>query len=146
AAAQQPAKPDPGRAAQIAKFEKGSEQFQANVGKAADALDKDPRLKDLTPDQRKDLVEFVTGNMLFALLHELGHAHIQEMGLPVLGREEDAADSYAVVAMLKVGTDVSHRVLVQTSRGWFLSAARSQKENMPLTFYDEHGMDQQRAY
>jgi len=84
--------------------------------------------------------------MLFALLHELGHAHIQEMGLPVLGREEDAADSYAVVAMLKVGTDVSHKVLVQTSRGWFLSAARNQKEGMPLTFYDEHGMDQQRAY
>lgn len=146
AVAQQPAKPDPGRAEQVARFKKGSEKFQANLAQAARDLDKDPRLKDLTQDQRKDLVEFVTGNMFFALLHELGHAHIQEMGLPVLGREEDAADSYAVVAMLKVGTDVSHKVLVQTSRGWFLSAARNEKEKVPLTFYDEHGMDQQRAY
>jgi hypothetical protein len=39
-----------------------------------------------TPQQRNDLIEFVTGNMLFALLHEIGHMHIQEMGLPVLGR------------------------------------------------------------
>jgi hypothetical protein len=36
-------------------------------------------------------VEFVAGNMLFVLLHELGHAAITEMGLPVLGRMEDAA-------------------------------------------------------
>jgi len=83
---------------------------------------------------------------MFALLHELGHAHIQEMGLPVLGKEEDAADSYAVLALLKVGTEVSHNVLVQATKGWFLSAARDQQEGTPVAFYDEHGMEKQRAY
>lgn len=123
-----------------------SEQFQARVDQAARDLDKEPRLQKIAQQQRKDLVEFVIGNMLFALLHEMGHAHIQEMGLPVLGREEDAADSYAVIAMLKVGTDASHNVLVQATKGWFLSAERDQKEGAPLAFYDEHGMDKQRAY
>jgi len=56
AVAQQPAKPDPGRAEQIARFKQGSEQFRAHLDEAASGLDKDPRLKDLTPEQRKDMV------------------------------------------------------------------------------------------
>jgi hypothetical protein len=137
----QPAPPDVSQAAKAR-----SAQFQARVDEVVRSLDNDPRLKDLTPPQRKDLIEFVTGNLLFALLHEVGHATVQEMGLPVLGREEDAADSYAITALLKVGTDVSHNVLVQATKGWFLSDARNQKEGVPLAFYDEHGLDRQRAY
>ena len=113
-----------------------SKQFQANVDDVVRSLDKDPKMKDLTPPQRKDLIEFVTGNMLFATLHELGHAHIQEMGLYVLGREEDAADSYAISTLLKVATDTSHGVLTQATKGWFLDDLRNQKEGIGLAFYD----------
>ena len=123
-----------------------SARFQAGVERAAALLEKDPRLGQLSPEQRKQDVEFVSGNLLFATLHEMGHAHIQEMGLYVLGREEDAADSYAVTTLLKTGTDVSHNMLIYAAEGWFLSALRDQKENIPLAFYDEHGMDKQRAY
>ena len=70
------AQPAPPEASQAAKAR--SAQFQARVDEVARSLDKDPRLKDLNPQQRKDLIEFVTGNMLFALLHELGHASVQE--------------------------------------------------------------------
>jgi hypothetical protein len=139
-------KPDPAKAELAKQRQARSAQLQAGIDKAAHLLENNPRFQKLTHPQRKELIEFVTGNMLFALLHELGHTHIQEMGLPVLGREEDAADSYAVVALLKVGTDVSHDVLVQATQGWFLSAKRNQAEKIPLAFYDEHGMDQQRAY
>jgi hypothetical protein len=130
----------------IKKWRAGSEQFVARGDEAARLFEHDPRLGTLAWEQRKDLVEFVIGNLLFALLHELAHAHVQEMGLPVLGREEDAADSYAVVAMLKVGTEATHNVLANAAKGWFLSADRSQVEGMPLVYYDEHGMDRQRAY
>jgi Putative metallopeptidase len=145
AAMAQPAPSEAEKALQE-RLKAGSEQFQARVAAAAREVENHPRLKGLSDQQRKGLVEFVVGNMLFALLHELGHAHIQEMGLPVLGREEDAADSYAITAMLKVGTNVSDRVLIAATRGWFLSAERGQKEGIPLAFYDEHGMDKQRAY
>ena len=128
------------------RLKAGSDQFKARVEEAARQIDNSPRLKGLSPAERNDLVEFVVGNMLFATLHEMGHAHVQEMGLPVLGREEDAADAYAVIALLKVGTDVSHNVLIQAAKGWFLSDARNQKEGYPLAFYDEHGLDRQRAY
>jgi Putative metallopeptidase len=123
-----------------------SAQFEANAAEVVRSLDKDPRAKDLNPQQRKDLVEFVIGNMLFATLHELGHAHIQEMGLPVLGREEDAADGYAITSLIKVATDSSANVLRQATKGWFLDDERNQKEGYGLAFYDEHGLDKQRAY
>jgi len=66
-------------------------------------------------------MEFVAGNMLFVLLHELGHAAITEMGLPVLGRMEDAADSFAALRLIRVGSDFSHRVLIEAAKGWFLA-------------------------
>ena len=109
-------------------------------------LSSDPRLKSMSQQQQMDLIEFVTGNMLFVGFHELGHAVIQELGLPVLGREEDAADSFATLALLKIGTDFSDNVLVQAARGWFLMDRRDRKEGDMLVFYDAHGLDKQRAY
>ena len=123
-----------------------SAQFQARVEQVVKDFNNDPRLQDLTPQQRKELIEFVTGNMLFALLHEMGHMHIQEMGLPVLGREEDAADSYAITALLRIATDASHNVLIAAAKGWFLDAARNEKEHTTTPFYDEHSIDKVRAY
>jgi putative metallopeptidase DUF4344 len=121
-------------------------RFQAGVERAVDLLENNPRLGKLTREQRRADVEFVSGNLLFALLHEMGHAHIQEMGLPVLGREEDAADAFATVHLLHVKISVTHHVLVAAAKGWFLAAQRGEKEGTPLAFYDEHGLDAQRAY
>jgi hypothetical protein len=42
-----------------------------------------PRIKKLSEEQREKLIEFVAGNMLFVLLHELGHAAMHDMGLPI---------------------------------------------------------------
>jgi len=124
----------------------GSEQFRARLDEAAHAIQGDPRLKNLSQQQRKDLLEFVIGNMLFVLTHELGHALIREMDLYVLGREEDAADAFAITTMLNVGTEVSNRVLVQTATGWFMSDKRNRARGLELAFYGQHGLDRQRAY
>jgi hypothetical protein len=104
------------------------------------------RLKNATHQKMMDTVAFVAGNMLFVLLHETGHALVTEMGLPVLGREEDAADAYATVTMLKFKSSFSNRVLVEAAKGWFLSAERNDRRGNMMAFYDEHGLDWQRAY
>ena len=78
--------------------------FQSRVDAVVLALrESDPRFKSLSPEAAQGLVEFVSGNMLFVLLHELGHAVITQMGLPVLGRMEDAADTFAVFMLLQMG-------------------------------------------
>ena len=43
----------------------------------------------------------------FVLLHEIGHALIHDWNLPVLGREEDAADQFATVLLSFGGGDRS---------------------------------------
>jgi hypothetical protein len=40
---------------------------------------------------------------------------------PVLGREEDAADGFASVIGLKMGTAMSQGVLIEAAKGWFYS-------------------------
>jgi hypothetical protein len=84
--------------------------------------------------------------MLFVVLHEMAHAAISEMGLPVLGREEDAADSYAATRLIRIGSGVSNRVLTEAAKGWFMADRRDQREGKPLPYYDEHGLNQVRAY
>jgi Putative metallopeptidase len=71
--------------------------LQQRIEAAAKAALNNPRLKGLTEQQRIDRVEFVAGNTLVLLSHEMGHVLISEMHLPILGREEDAADTYAAL-------------------------------------------------
>jgi hypothetical protein len=124
----------------------GPPSFQERIKEVARALQNQPRLKDLSEQQRIDRVEFVVGNTLFILLHELGHVHFSEMHLPVLGREEDEADTFATLTLLKIGTSFSQRVLANASQGWFLSERRDEQTRAKPLYYDEHDLSPQRAY
>jgi hypothetical protein len=84
--------------------------------------------------------------MLFVLLHELGHAAITQMGLPVLGTIEDAADDFAVLSLLRMESDFSHRVLVDAAEGWFVAARRDEKTGKKVAFYADRAFDRQRAF
>jgi hypothetical protein len=123
-----------------------SEQLPARIIEVGRSLKDHPRLRKLTQQERENAVEFVVGNMLFVLLHELAHAAIADLGLPVLGREEDTADEFAILTLLRMGTAFTHRVLTDATKGWFFSARRDRNDGEPLAFYDEHSLDQQRAY
>ena len=123
-----------------------SPSFQSRLEAAARALQNNPRLKNLSEQQRIARVEFVVGNTLVLLLHEMGHVHISEMHLPTLGREEDAADTFAALRLLQIGTDFSRRSLADAAKGWFLDGRRDQDTGEKPPFYDEHNLSQQRAY
>ena len=122
------------------------QRVRARMANAIHEMGGDARMKKMSEQQQQDLVEFVAGNMLFVGFHEMGHALVGQLRLPVLGRGEDAADSFATLAMLQEGTEFSVNVLVQAARGWFLMDRREQKLGNTLSFYDEHGLDKQRAY
>jgi Putative metallopeptidase len=121
--------------------------LQARIDAAAIALgESNSRFKKLSPKYIQGLAEFVSGNMLFVLLHEMAHVSITQMGLPVLGRMEDAADTYAALRLIRSGSDFSHRVLTDAAEGWFMADRRDQKAGDRVAYYDEHGLNQQRAY
>jgi hypothetical protein len=127
-----------------------TEPAQSTLGQRIEAAAKaalnSPRLKGLTEQQRIDRVGFVAGNTLVLLSHELGHVLIAEMHLPLLGREEDAADTYAALRLLSIGTSFSQHELAQAAQGWFLNDRRDQETKEKPLYYDEHNLSQQRAY
>lgn len=85
----------------------------------------------------------VSGTVVFALMHELGHALIHVLDLPTTGREEDAVDQLATVLLLQQGP--AGDSLAFGAVGWFASDAhRSQLD--ALEFADDHGFDLQRVY
>jgi Putative metallopeptidase len=120
--------------------------FEERMQSAASALESSVQLRDRSPQYRQNLAEFVSGNLLFVLCHEIAHVAMTQMRLPVLGKAEDAADSFATLRMIKVGSAFSRTVLLDASTGWFLSARRDEEIGEKLVYYDEHGLDRQRAY
>jgi hypothetical protein len=108
--------------------------------------DVDGAHKKAPPGERQDLVEFVVGNMLFVGFHELGHALVGQLRLPILGRAEAAADSFATLTLLEEGSEFSINVLVQTARAWFLMDRRDRKLGDEVDFHDAHDLPQQRAF
>jgi hypothetical protein len=128
-------------------------ELERRVAEAARVLAGRPRLKGRSQAQREKHVEFVVGNLLFVLGHETGHAVIREMGIPVTGREEDAADIFSALMALMCEEGFGDRVLANAALGWFLSDRRDRRaqrgrrdQSADAKYYDEHGMDLQRAY
>src|SRR5262245_3735580 len=70
--------------------------LQARIDAAAAALEKNPRFKNLSQPYRLVIAEFLAGNTLFVLLHELAHAATSQLQIPALAGKEDVADSFAV--------------------------------------------------
>jgi Putative metallopeptidase len=80
----------------------------------------------------------------FVLLHEFGHALIDLYGLPVLGKEEDAADSVATVFLtttVKNGAEYAF-----DAASFFNAMSARQRKLAPSAYWDEHSLDKQRAY
>jgi len=122
------------------------EGFRARIDAAVRAVGDHPRLRTLSPQKRREIAEFVSGNLLFTLLHELGHAAINQFDLPVLGKEEDAADSFASTRLIRVESEFSDQVVASAAQSLFLTDRRDRQEGETVPYYDEHGLDQQRAY
>jgi hypothetical protein len=85
-----------------------------------------------------------TGAVAFVLLHETSHALFDLLKVPILGREEDAADSVAALSMLRAGEGIARRVL--GGAAWMY--LHDSKGRMPddSDFSDVHGLDSQRFY
>ena len=119
--------------------------FQPKLDAAVSALDRYPRFKGLTPEHRELIAEFMAGNTLFIALHELSHAVTSQMQLPALDRKEEAADAFAVMELAKLAPALSDHVLEQAAKGWFVSDQRTQDNGNTVPYFDDHGIDRERA-
>jgi hypothetical protein len=94
--------------------------------------------------------EVVTGQLLFAVAHELGHALLDIYNLPVLGRQEDAADQFATYFILEFGGERARRLVLAAAysyKGLRESLKGDPKVTLPLaTLSSDHATQEQRFY
>lgn len=95
-------------------------------------------------------LRFVTTNSEFTLLHEMGHLLIHELKLPVLGREEDAADQLGFIGLFLIydrqqTPDFPMRLL-DVADYWRLEWQRAKQPEEEIYAWDSHALDEQRFY
>jgi len=106
-------------------------------------------------------MDTVFGPLFDTSLHEFAHALFDMLKLPVLGREEDAADQVAAYIYLQLGAAESRRLITGTVHAYATEALKGElpssleevaeviKAERPTSleeFAGEHGTPAQRAY
>ena len=77
-------------------------------------------------------------------VHELSHALFDLLKLPILGREEDAADQLAAYTLLQLGTEQARKAVAGVA---FMYATEAKDETPKLKDYaDVHGTSAQRFF
>ena len=80
----------------------------------------------------------ILGPFMDVFLHETGHAVFDQLKVPVLGREEDAADLFSVYIVLQMGKEDARRLILGNAYQYKEDVVNPQ---VPLTKYsDEHGI------
>ncbi len=97
--------------------------------------------KDLGPVPLQEARE---GPITFVMLHETGHAVFDLLQVPILGREEDAADIFAAVVLLRLGKGIALRTIRGAAWQYGTLAKGETPDRSDLA--DVHGLNAQRYF
>ena len=89
--------------------------------------------------------DVIIGGLASVMLHEAGHAAFDIFRIPVLGREEDAADQMATLAALDFGGDFA-KSMIRGMAYVYKKYGPDPKGAQSSDFADEHGTSSQRFY
>lgn len=90
---------------------------------------------------------FVTSNVIGIFYHEMGHALIDIVELPIFGQEEDAADVFSIFMIDATYEDAKAAELAYDAAFGFLREAEMREaEGQEIAWWDTHGIDEQRFY
>lgn len=109
-----------------------------------EAVDRDRELFEAAGYEGQEAWNSALTNFEFFLYHEVGHALVDNLELPITGKEEDAVDGFAalvVVELLEEGQD-----LLLNAAEFSEALADESDEVTDEDFADEHSLDEQRLY
>jgi hypothetical protein len=90
-------------------------------------------------------IDTVVGPFLDTILHEFAHALFDYLDIPVLGREEDAADQVSAFIYLQLGKAEARRLIMGTVYAYILEVEDTDPPSM-AEFADEHSTTEQRRF
>lgn len=89
----------------------------------------------------------IVGSVLDTILHETGHGVIEILDIPVLGREEDAADFFSVYLQLQFPAEDAKRLIEGVAFTMGSEGREDLQEKVhPRMFAGPHGANAQRHY
>jgi Putative metallopeptidase len=80
----------------------------------------------------------------FTLFHEMGHAMVDKLNLPITGKEENAVDELAMVILVSDSTDVAYVAAIEGAMQFYEDALDEDLEKYP--YYDVHAPSLERYY
>ena len=92
---------------------------------------------------KEDVVEIADNTLMFIIYHELGHALIDILDIPITGREEDAVDELSAILLLSYYEDGLEMAL--TAAAVFNIGSEEGRITEDLMF-GEHSLDAQRFF
>jgi hypothetical protein len=90
-------------------------------------------------------IDTLVGPFVDTVLHEFAHALFDYLDVPVLGREEDAADQVSAYIYLQMGEAEARRLIMGTVYAYLLEVQGTDPPTME-EFADEHSTSEQRAF
>jgi hypothetical protein len=90
-------------------------------------------------------IDTLVGPFIDTVLHEFAHALFDYLDIPILGREEDAADQVSAYIYLNFGKDEARRLIMGTVYTYMLEVQDTDAPSME-EFADEHSTSEQRAF
>ncbi|KMW58247.1 hypothetical protein AIOL_003218 [Candidatus Rhodobacter oscarellae] len=91
--------------------------------------------------------DFVAANLIAIYYHELGHALIDILKLPIFGQEEDAADVLSAVLIHHLFKEPSaQRIARAAAIGFLGERSIAEAQRVRVSYWDVHGPDLQRYY
>jgi hypothetical protein len=90
-------------------------------------------------------LDTLVGPFVDTVLHEFAHALFDNIGIPILGREEDAADQVSSYIYLQLRDDEAHRLIMGTVYAYMLEVEDTDPPTME-EYADEQSTPEQRAF
>ncbi|RMD93675.1 MAG: hypothetical protein D6811_04445 [Alphaproteobacteria bacterium] len=91
--------------------------------------------------------DFVAANLIAIFYHELAHALIDQLDIPIYGQEEDAADVMSVVMVDRLFEEADAQRIATAAAFGYLGAARIRAASGgDVAWWDVHAPDLQRYY
>jgi hypothetical protein len=90
-------------------------------------------------------IDTVAGPFMDTVLHEFAHALFDYLDVPILGREEDAADQVSAYIYLQLGLAEARRLIMGTVYAYMVETEDTDPPSM-AEFADEHGTSEQRRF